>query len=51
VGELETVIERMSEDAKKELGTIGERLQEKTSQVLAANEDVERLQVSCLAKL
>jgi hypothetical protein len=49
IGELETIIERMSEDGKKELATVGERLQEKTSQVSAANEDIERLQVSCFS--
>jgi len=40
------VIEKMSEDAKKELLIVTARLQEKISDVAAADEDVERLQVS-----
>lgn len=46
VGELETVIERMSEDAKRELSSVTARLHDKAAEASAANEDIERLHVS-----
>ena len=46
VSELETVIEKMSEDAQKELLRVTTKLQEKISELAIADADVDRLQVS-----